>query len=85
MVAYEVIAITVNNSTGEPVVFKIFKAAACVSINDNSMSWHETRLNKYTPYRITVAGITRKGFGNATDGIIVVTDEDSKYINMVQH
>lgn len=41
---------------------------------------HWTDLRKYTAYRITVAGVTDRGFANASDEITVLTDEDGKNI-----
>ena len=37
-----------------------------------------TELNEYTNYSITVFASTSKGNGNASEAIIVITDEDSK-------
>ena len=37
-----------------------------------------TGLNEYTNYSITVFALTSKGGGNASEAIIVITDEDSK-------
>ena len=39
-----------------------------------------TGLNEYTNYSITVFASTVKGDGNASAPIIVITDEDSKFI-----
>ena len=39
-----------------------------------------TGLEKYTNYSITVFASTAKGGGSRSDPIIVITDEDSKYI-----
>ena len=39
-----------------------------------------TGLKKYTNYSITVFASTAKGGGSRSDPIIVITDEDSKYI-----
>ena len=49
---------------------------ACV--NDTNMTLHWTNLRKYTAYRITVAGVTDRGFGKASEEITVLTDEDGK-------
>ena len=47
--------------------------------NATNISHHQTNLREYTAYKISVAGVSRKGFGESTDKIIVFTDEDSKY------
>ena len=39
-----------------------------------------TRLNKYTYYSITVFASTSKGGGNQSTLIVVITDEDSKFV-----
>lgn len=39
-----------------------------------------TGLNEYTNYSITVFASTVKGDGNVSEPIIVITDEDSKFI-----
>lgn len=39
-----------------------------------------TGLNEYTNYSITVFASTVKGEGNVSEPIIVITDEDSKFI-----
>ena len=39
-----------------------------------------TGLKKFTNYSITVFASTAKGGGNRSDPIIVITDEDSKYM-----
>ena len=39
-----------------------------------------TELNEYTNYSITVFASTVKGRGNVSEPIIVITDEDSKFI-----
>jgi len=38
-----------------------------------------TGLNKYTNYSITVFASTKKGHGNVSSSIFVITDEDSKF------
>jgi len=50
--------------------------SACV--NATNMTLHRTKLRKYTAYRITVAGVTDRGIGKASDEITVLTDEDGK-------
>ena len=42
-----------------------------------------TGLNKYTNYSITVFASTSKGDGNVSEPIVVVTDESSKFIFVV--
>ena len=42
-----------------------------------------THLNEYTNYSITVFASTAKGAGNVSAVIIVITDEDSKYLLIV--
>ena len=42
-----------------------------------------TRLKKFTNYSITVFASTAKGGGNRSEPIIVITDEDSKDIILV--
>lgn len=49
-------------------------------INTTKMTLHQTNLRKYTAYRITVAGVTERGVGNASAQITVLTDEDGKNI-----
>ena len=39
-----------------------------------------TGLNKYTYYSITVFASTSKGGGNESTPIVVITDEDSKFV-----
>ena len=39
-----------------------------------------TGLNEYTNYSITVFASTVKGDGNVSEPIIVITDEDSKFV-----
>ena len=39
-----------------------------------------TGLNEYTNYSITVFASTFKGDGNVSEPIIVITDEDSKFV-----
>ena len=75
VVAYEVTVVNSNNSTGKPLARKIIKS---VCTNIDSMSIQQTQLEKFTPYTITIAGVTRKGLTNTTEGITVFTDEDSK-------
>ena len=48
--------------------------------NATNMTLHWTNLRKYTAYRITVAGVTERGFGKASDEITVLTDEDGENI-----
>ena len=50
-----------------------------VCSNNGSTSLQRTQLEKFTPYTITIAGVTRKGLTNTTERITVFTDEDSKY------
>jgi len=40
-----------------------------------------TGLNEYTNYSITILASTRKGDGNTSMPIIVITDEDSKFLS----
>ena len=42
-------------------------------------------LKKYTHYSILVSASTVKGDGNASDPIIVTTDEDSKSANALRY
>ena len=75
--AYEVtIRVTKDNSTMAQLVYEVM-ISPCSNIN--SMSWHQTGLNKYTPYTISVAGMTHRAFTNASDGITVLTGEDGEY------
>ena len=76
VVAYEVTIVNTNNSTGKPLALKIMKS---VCSNNGSMSLQRTQLEKFTPYTITIAVVTRKGLTNTTERITVFTDEDSKY------
>ena len=76
VVAYEVTIVNTNNSTGKPLALKIMKS---VCSNNGSMSLQQTQLEKFTPYTITIAVVTRKGLSNTTERITVFTDEDSKY------
>ena len=39
-----------------------------------------TSLNEYTNYSITVFASTSKGAGNRSTPIVVITDEDSKFV-----
>ena len=39
-----------------------------------------TGLNKYTYYSITVFASTSKGGGNQSTPVVVITDEDSKFV-----
>ena len=39
-----------------------------------------TGLNEYTNYSITVFASTAKGDGNVSNAIIVITDEDGKFV-----
>ena len=48
--------------------------------NASKMTLHWTNLRKYTAYRITVAGVTDRGFGKASDEVTVLTDEEGKNI-----
>ena len=43
-----------------------------------------TGLNEYTNYSITVFASTLKGDGNVSEPIIVFTDEDSKFIIVLE-
>ena len=43
-----------------------------------------TGLNEYTNYSITVFASTLKGDGNVSEPIIVITDEDSKFIVVLE-
>ena len=43
-----------------------------------------TGLNEYTNYSITVFASTVKGGGNVSEPIIVITDEDSKFIVVLE-
>lgn len=79
VIAYEVTMTTTDNSTGKQIEFKLIKATCT---NAKNMSWHQTGLNEYTLYKIRVAVVTQKGFGNATREIRVLTDEDGGYINV---
>ena len=76
VVAYEVTVVNTNNSTGKPLALKMIKS---VCSNIDSMSLQQAQLEKFTPYTITIAGVTGKGLTNTTKGITVFTDEDSKY------
>ena len=51
--------------------------------NATKMTIHWTKLHKYTLYRITVTGVTDRGFGKVSDEITVLTDEDGKNITTV--
>ncbi|XP_074627543.1 uncharacterized protein LOC141885641 [Acropora palmata] len=73
VVAYEVTIVNTNNSTGKPLALKIMKS---VCSNNGSMSLQRTQLEKFTPYTITIAVVTRKGLTNTTERITVFTDED---------
>ena len=39
-----------------------------------------TSLNEYTNYSITVFASTSKGGGNQSTPIVIITDEDSKFV-----
>ena len=77
VIAYKIILKSVNDPTEVPVVLKRMKAA-CDGSND--MYSHETHLNMFTPYEITVASVVRTGIGNFTEKITVLTDEDGEYL-----
>ena len=64
-----------HNSSEEEQITTILGNCA----NATNISHHQTNLREYTAYKISVAGVSRKGFGESTDKIIVFTDEDSKY------
>lgn len=51
--------------------------------NATKMTIHWTSLHKYTAYRITVTGVTDRGFGKVSDVITVLTDEDGKNITTI--
>ena len=77
VIAYKIILKSVNDPTEVPVVLQRMKAA-CEGSND--MYLHETHLNMFTPYEITVASVVRTGIGNFTEKITVLTDEDGEYL-----
>ena len=49
-------------------------------MNASTTQANLTGLNEYTNYSITVFASTKKGDGNVSEPIIVITDEDSKFI-----
>lgn len=74
--AYEVtIMVFKDNSSKAQLLYEVM-VSPCSSIN--SMSWHQTGLNEYTHYTISVAGVTHRAFTNASDGITVLTGEDGE-------
>ena len=50
------------------------------NVTANSNQTTLTGLNKYTNYSITVFASTSKGGGNQSTPIVVITDEDSKFV-----
>ena len=75
-VAYHVTVIRADSFSDTEGLHAIL--GACV--NTTKMTLHRTNLRKYTAYRITVAGVTEKGVGNAGAQLTVLTDEDGKNI-----
>lgn len=77
VIAYKIILNSVNDQTGVSMVLQRMKAACN---GNNGMYSHETHLNIFTPYEITVASVVRTGIGNFTEKITVLTDEDGEYL-----
>jgi len=70
--AYYVTMVRAHNSNDTKQLEAILGACE----NATFMTLHWTNLRKYTAYRITVAGVTDRGFGKASGEITVLTDED---------
>lgn len=79
--AYHVTVIRADGSSDTERLDTIL--GACV--NTTKMTLHRTNLRKYTAYNITVAGVTKRGLGNANAQITVLTDEDGKNITTKSH
>lgn len=66
---------TADNSSEKETITAILGSCE----NATKITHHQIDLQEYTAYRISAAGVTRKGFIKSNHKITVVTEEDSEY------